>query len=411
MLWIFRIVAFICFSTPFIIKASLPTEIDLSEAIRRSWSLSEQLRAQRIQVELASKDRWRRFLINEPQVSYGTTDDSTAEIFGVQLAFAMPGKAFAIADLDQAKELSSKAELSAKKYDLAKAVAQSYLDCASANESFELIKITNTDLQTVSRSLKVKYEMGHATQAEKIGAELQASQAEMDLESAKDKAKSQCKKLSLLMGKDSADQDYSPRLPDDLDSSLISELGDESADQERAAAAIKVANVTERLAGWSQIPDLSFSATRNHYYYPSGSPSGAAWTTNYSVAITLPILFPFIEMNEIHRAKSQAMIDRNIAELQKINADSDQLDASQEYTRSRKRLKQLRGKDLALAEALLEGSLSSYRSGKLGYAELVLYRKMFLDLKNQEIQLRTSVISAHLRCLNKCEALSQGSIQ
>lgn len=101
--------------------------------------------------------------------------------------------------------------------------------------------------------------------------------------------------------------------------------------------------------------------------------------------------------------KSQAQMDQNSAETQKIAADSDQLIAAKEYIRSRTRLKELRLKDLALAEALVESTYSAYRSGKLGYAELVLSRKTLSDIRNQDIQLRLSIINAHLRCLNNCE--------
>jgi outer membrane protein TolC len=102
---------------------------------------------------------------------------------------------------------------------------------------------------------------------------------------------------------------------------------------------------------------------------------------------------------DIERAKSQAEIDRRTADLQLKQAQLDKEDARLEYFRSRDRLKDLRAKDIPLAESMAESTFSAYKAGKLGYAELIASRKTLLDLKNQDIQLRSAIISAHLRCL------------
>ena len=121
------------------------------------------------------------------------------------------------------------------------------------------------------------------------------------------------------------------------------------------------------------------------------------------MSITLPLLLPFYATVEAKRAKSQAVIDENVAQIQAASANADQRDGAREYRRSKARLLELRRKDLALGEALVESTYSAYRSGKLGYAELVLSRKTLNDLRLQDIQLRVSIINAHLRCLNQCD--------
>src|SRR5262249_17736934 len=82
---------------------------------------------------------------------------------------------------------------------------------------------------------------------------------------------------------------------------------------------------------------------------------------------------------------------------------SDKRDGAREYRRTSRRLKELQSRDLSLAQALVESTLSAYRAGKLGFAELVLARKTLADLTVQEIQLRGNKILAHLRCLKACE--------
>jgi outer membrane protein TolC len=387
--------------------SSHDSPLELSEVLTHVWQKSPQLDAQETQANLASGDRWRRFIFNEPQFQYSNSDDDTANSYGLSLTTSFPFKFLALSRLDAAKNRAQKAELLAKKYELTKVVTQSYLDCAAANEAYKLQKITSSDLETVFQRLKANYEAGNSTQAEKIGAELQWRQARLDQITAEDKLEVLCRKFSVLIpsiGDGTSAPEWSKiSLPDDLDASLIARLGQLTSDQSRAEAAIDTAEANSSIAIWSQLPDFTFTAARNHYVYLPGSPSGKEWTTTYGVSVTLPLFFPFREAVEVRRAKSQAAIDLNTAEIQKVSADSDQMDGTREYRRNKERLRELRTKDLPLGEALVESTYSAYRAGKLGYAELVLSRKTLTDLRNQDIQLRVSIINSHLKCLTRCE--------
>ena len=392
-------------------KAALATTT-IEEVIHQAWLFSPQLSAQEVQTSLSSGDRWRRYVPNEPQLQYANSDDHSSESFGVQLSTSFPGKAFALKRLDAAKYQSQSLESSAKKYELAKIVAQAYLDCASSSALVLLQTETSSDLETVYRTLRSLYETGHATQAEKIGAELLSRQAQQDFLAAKDKEEVQCAKFASLLKLNNIELDIAKlELPEDVSASLISEIGPSTSDQARAQAAAAVASATGSTAWWSQAPDLTFGIARNHYPYLPASPSGKIWTNNYSVSITLPLLFPLREQVEVRRSRSQATIDLNVAEAARLLADSDQSDAAREYKRSRARLDELRRRDLALGEALVESTYSAYRSGKLGYAELVLSRKILNDLRTQDILLRLSIVSAHLRCLTECDRVNKLSLK
>jgi len=370
----------------------------LEDAIRQAWKESPQLAGSHALTEAASADRWRRFLPHEPTFSYTKTDDGTAESFGLSLATSFPGKSFALYGLDREKAHAQAAEERARKIDLTRLLVQAFVDCAAAREGLRLQETTSNDLETLFRMLKALYETGHATQAEKIGAELQSRQAALDLLNATDKARVQCAKVKAYLP---GEGDVA--LPEDLDPKFVSELGPETADQARTVAAYHVAEASLGTAYWSQMPDLTFSVTRNHYLYLPGSPSGTPNTQSVGVSLTFPILFLADEAQEAKRARGQARVDRDQAHLQKIAADSDQSEARAEYRRSRARLVELKAKDLPLGEALMESTQSAYRSGKLGYSELVLARKTLTDLRNQEIQLRVAIIGAHLRCLDTCD--------
>ena len=388
----------------FLFQATQVQALTLEEVLHSVWDRNPQLSGQEEQVSLASFDRFRRFIPNEPTLSYLNSDNNTARTFGLQFTTAFPGKNIAFAQLDSAKWRAQKAELESKKYDLTKTFAQSYLDCASAAEALAVQRVTSDDLETVFNSLKTLYEAGHSTQAEKIGAELQSRQASLDLITAEDKKEITCSRMHSLLELNGArlvEADF--KLPDDIDGKIVNELSDFTSDQNRAKSTAEVAQANASTAFWSQLPDITFFVNRNHYLYFPGSPNGEAWTTSYGVSITLPLLFPFYETVEAKRAKSQAVIDENVAQIQAASANADQRDGAREYRRSKARLLELRRKDLALGEALVESTYSAYRSGKLGYAELVLSRKTLNDLRLQDIQLRVSIINAHLRCLNQCD--------
>ena len=408
----FRSFIFLMFVSPQIVWAdSHLTPLTLENVLQRVWQNSPITEAQKLQTEIALGDRWRRYLFNEPQLTYANSDDNSAHSYGISLVAPFPGKSFALSKLDSARAEVQKAEVYAKKYDLAKIFTQAFLDCASSQAAFEIQKLTSNDLDTVAQTLKSRYETGHSTQAEKIGSELQSRQAQFDLITAQDKQTATCKKLKALIQTTSTGlisyENFETLLPDDIDPRLIAELGDLTADESRARTSIDVAEASFSTALWMQLPDFSLSVNRNQYLYLPGSPSGKEWTTTYTVSVTLPLLFPFHESVESRRLKSQARIDKGMAELQKATANSDVRDAAQEYLRSQKRLVELRQKDLALAEALVESTYSAYRTGKLGYAELVLSRKTLSDIRNQDIQLRVSIIASHLRCLNHCQTENQ----
>ncbi len=415
-------------------------------------SSSPQVLEQKKLLELSQQDEWKRFVIAEPTLQYNTTDNGTANAWGLSLPIPFPLKPFVMSQLDHSRTEGLRLELRARSFETAKLAIQSYVDCAQAQQIDLLTVATLEDLETVSNTLKRLYEEGHSTQAEKIGSELQVHQAQMDAQTAREKTEVACAKLSRLMSIVAPQTDQSqvsdrktlrdsshelaqistpdssenlrenpsdagerpgayPRLQldDDLSPQILERLGVDSADQARAKASFHIAQATQATAFWTQVPDFNVSVTRNHYVYLPGSPSGEANTWSYGVSVTLPLLFPIQERAEVQKLKAQARMDANTANLARITAEADREDAALEYKRSHRRLVELRRNDLNLAEALVESTYSAYRAGKLGYAELVLSRKTLADLRAQDIQLRASILVSRLRCLDRCTG-SQDSV-
>ena len=382
--------------------------LTLSTAVWEALDSSPQLRAQATQTELASNDRWRRFLFNEPTFSYAANDYTSQIQYGLSLPVSFPGKSLVMGRLDGAKYRTERAESAARRYDVATNVAAAYLECATAQAMQAVQSQTVDDLEAVFTSLRALYESGHSTQAEKIGAELQSRQARSDLEVAKFKETNSCRKFAELWRIESG-RDPGPFelvLPDDVDADVVHALGPGTADEARSLAAIDLAQATYSTATWAQAPDITLGVQRNDYRFYPASPNFRTWTTSFTVAVTLPIFYPFAEGAEARRTKTRARLDENNAYVKRVMAASDVAEARREYRHARGRLAELRAKDLTLGEALSESTSSAYRQGRLGFAELVLSRKTLADLRAQDISLRGTIIDAHLRCLDQCNEVT-----
>jgi outer membrane protein TolC len=380
--------------------------LTLSEAVHLAWSESPQLKAQEELKQLSERDVRRRLLPNEPQATMARGDDGASASFGLALTVGLPGKAVALRTLDRVKAESQSSELRAKRHELARTTAQAFLDCASQKAAAVLARAALQDQEDLAAALKQMYEAGRAGQPDEISAELQLSQARSDLVAVDDKVAVACRKLhDMIDAKNPGENEVYP-LPDDVDQGLLAELGPATADELRGRATVQVSDATDTAATWSQLPDVTVSAARNHYLTPTASPAGAGkdWTTTYGLSVTLPILFGSYEEVEARRTRGQAALDRGAAELALVQARSDVDDAARDFVRSRKRLAELHAQDLPLAEALYESTFSAYKSGKLGYAELVLARRTLSDLKGQEIALKAEIVAARLRCLDRCMA-------
>lgn len=383
------------------ILSALPAHaVSLDEAIQGAVQKSNYVKAQEVATDIASNDRWRRFLLHEPSFQLTNSDDGAQESYSLSLTTPFPAKSLAYMELDRAKAKAESAEVQAKRQDLAKLITDTYLDCASGLALLDIQKTALSDLETMFDSLTAMYESGHASQAERIGTDLQMRQTRSEVRAAADKTDVACHRWQQLMGDDRSLPD---KVPDDLSHDTLEMLGLKSADVSRGEAALKLANVNDDLRWWSVAPDLTWSYQRNHYTTLTASPILKEWTTTYGVSVTVPIFFLFDESIEAKRAKAQNEFDRHNAEVAVLKARNDVEDAAQEFQRDKKRIHELHDKDIALAEALVDSTFAAYKSGKLGFAELMLSRKTLWDLRTQEVQLKMAAVQARLKCLLNCE--------
>lgn len=388
----------------------LPTErscaLSLEAYIREVWKSSSQLGSRSAQIDMSVNDRWRRFTPNEPQLWFISQDNNGWQQAGLNLLVPFPGRSFLMMGVDSDRESASRHRWAATKLDLAESATQVFLECAAAHQSRAIQQKNVSDLQTFSRTMDKLYERGHSTQAETLAAKLQLRQQESELALSESRLRSVCAKVEAYLPQ-SRSEVIAPELPDDLSTEFRGELGSEPADVLKAYVSIQEAKAQDSASIWKQLPDITLSAFQNIYYVGGASPVGKPLTYSVQATMTLPLFFLFNEVPETRRERSEATVQRDQGEIALRLARTSQKQAAAEYRRISTRLQELRTEDIPMAEAMMESSFSAYRAGRLGFAELMISRRLYNDLRTQRLQLQVTRIELGLKCLDMCDKDSQ----
>lgn len=381
--------------------------LSLEQAIRATWDTSSQLKAQKELGRIYSDDTWRRFLPQEPTASWAVNysangQDAIEPIWGLSLTYPIPFKSLAFTQLDSANAQQQRWEWNAQKYDLALAIAQAYMNGATAQAMIAFQKQNVQDLETITEAIRLQYVHGQSNQVSKISAELQLTQAQRDLKTAQDQLKTAVELYAKLM-KIAPGEVTGFELPEDVPSSIIKELGDRTSGQLRDKASVTVGEAQRATAFWSQVPDPTFSVSQDNYQLMTTSPWGGTQDYNFSISVTIPLLFPFREVAEASRNENQGIVSREQSKLQLIQDNSAQEAGALDYKRSKARFKQLHSRDLLLAETMKQSAVEAYKRGTLHFSDLILARQTYAALKTEDIQIRQEIVNAHLTGLRDIE--------
>lgn len=362
------------------------------------------MNAQKALGGIYSDDTWRRFLPQEPVLSWEDDYSQTFYTWGLSLTYPIPFKSIALNQLDLATAEQQRWEFTAQKYDLAVAIAQAYMNGATAQAMIEFQKQNVQDLETITEAIRLQYVHGQSNQTQKISAELQLTQAQRDLKTAQDQLATAVDLYAKLM-KIPMGQVTGFELPEDVSPEIIQELGDRTSGQLRDKASVDVGEATRATGIWNQVPDPTFSLSKDYYAAPNfnDSPTGNPNDYNFMISFTLPILFPFHEVAEAQRSENQGIVSREQAKLQLLQDNSAQEAGALDYHRSRERFKQLHTKDLLLAETMRQAAVEAYKRGQLHFADLMLARQTYASLKTEDIQIRQEIVTAHLAGLRNLE--------
>lgn len=384
---------------------SLAEANTLEEVIRTAWGKDNLIKAQETKISAADLDKWVRFLPNNPNLTYSNADNSSWHIFGGTLDVGIPGRAFAMRKLDTARYEVEKSELSAKKNELAQFILDRYSDCAAGKELLKVLTSATTEFESLTRALTARYETGQTTQAERIAMELQYRQAKIEYDAIVDNSANACAKFRELSERYELTLDEGAlQLPDDFEAATLSEMGPASADYIRSNNDLRLADARYQTASWEVLPNISLGFYRQYYSRVVASPIiPVQWTTTYSVSVNFPLFYWFYNRNDLQKLRAENMIIERRAQMKKTQSEVDINNARKLFSRNRRILSKLRQHDLPMAETMVDSTLANYKAGKLGFSELILARRTWLDLKKEEVSLKQSLLNARLVCLTSCE--------
>jgi outer membrane protein TolC len=355
--------------------------------------------------KVASRNRVRAWLPTSPQVSYTNSDNNTWKSWTISTKFPIPFKALYRDEAEVRRRGYLQAQNSFTKQELLRETIEIYLECSVPTEMAHLMEQAWGDQKVVSSISNSLYAAGSVPQADRVAAELLARQLEAQVRMHRDQGTNACIRWEKWADEDNREEDPGYVVPNNVSDQVLTNLG-LSSDRYRDMTNLKLLSISidkEKL--WSKyVPDLDLSWSRNNYFnlIKSGGPP-IKFTQTWMVGITIPITFPFYDNTEYRQERSELGLDKMDAELEKNHSEKKWLQAKNDWMRASSRLKEIWGKDLALAEVLVESSLASYRAGKVGYADLVLARRTKLDLKVEEVQLKAQRLIAKSVCLTECE--------
>lgn len=378
----------------------------LENIIQATWSNDPLVVAQESRIKAAELDKFARFLPNNPTVSFADSDNHSWRTYGVSLVVGIPGKAFALHKVDSEIVKAENAEMAAKKIELANFILDLYGSCAANKELTEILHEAVTELATLKNAITLRYEMGQSTQAERIGIELQHRQANIEYMAVKDLERVACEKLKNVVTERKLPETIlaDETLPADISEEMLSQLGHKSLDVIRSENESRVTNVQADTALWKIAPEFTFSYFRNYYNKVVASPIiPVQWTNTFMVSMNIPLLFPFYERSDLLKERSANRIASQRAYMRVIQGQKDQDDAAFQYRRNKKIFDKLISHDLPMAETMVDSTLAAYKQGKLGFSELILAKRTWLDLKKEEVNLKLSMLNARLVCLSNCE--------
>jgi cobalt-zinc-cadmium efflux system outer membrane protein len=383
-----------------VLAATRLTGLDLNESVQMAWKNSSVLQADENLYRIGKMDVWRKYLPGEPQLQFNAGDNVSSLSLGASVNLPLPVKFFALGGLNEANVHQLKVEVSAKKFEIAGTVISAYLDCATRQKIIELQKSSIEDLETLYESVKKRYEDGYSSLSDSIGAELQLNDAKISLVEMEDDFRVSVDNFRKLL-RIETDTNENFVLDDDIPAEILMEIGTDTADRLRALTGLEVSSNGIDSVLWQQLPDLGLSVTRNSYPYLPASPSGKPDSWSFSLGITLPVLFPIEEGVEAERAKNQYIVDQDAARQQLIQADNDIRQSVLDYRRNTNLLVLLREKEIPLVDMLVSTTLTDYKTGKVGFAELMQSRQSLIDIKTREIQLRSTIIQSHLKAIGE----------
>lgn len=354
---------------------------------------------------VASRERVRAWLPTSPTISYSSNDNYSWKAWSLSTNLPFPFKPLYRDKIETAKINHLKATANLSKQEILRSTVEIYLGCSIPSEMTQLLEESLNDQKLMTSISTSLYASGSVPQADRVASELQLRQIEAQVQMQRDLAIDGCRRWSHWSSEDAPQEEITYKVMSDISDETLKKI-DLVSDVKKDVFKRKLEEITiskDKL--WSKfIPDLELNVSRNNYFDPvlSGGPP-VKYTYSWSVGITLPFSFPFYDNTEFRRESAELGLEKIQTEIERSASEKNWEQAKKDWKRTKLRLEEIARKDMSLAEAFVESSMASYRSGKIGFADLVLARRTKLDLKIEEINLKAQKLLAKTVCLTECE--------
>ncbi len=368
--------------------------IGFAEAVKLALEGNYDLRGLRSQSASLNFRAHQALSPNSPTFTYSRNDLDGftpagvpySEQYVISYTLGFPGKALASSAGLRHQSESAGDDSASKEIDLIVLLGSNF---AAQKANRELDKILSAEVQNANSLIQLqetRYARAQAAQAEIMGSRVSLARLQQTYLANTNEFLALKTDFINILGRPA--KHYTPRLDDEL--TAPRELPSEptldrlmTAHRPALRSLAHLAQASESALTNSRLaplPDLTFSAGLNQYTNAATAPvSGLGRSYNLGVSVTLPLFFPFNEVQGIRAAKSDVSIAENKMKATQVQAASDLASAYLNYKALLEEIYQLEKTVIPAAKAYYELGRAAYSSGRSDFLRLNDARATYLS--------------------------------
>ncbi len=381
-----------CWITSF---SQITEQLSLNDAITNALKNNPQSLSSLSQIDAERGRLWRGVSPPSPSVAVNyqyIPKGSNVKRFGERTVEISQSLEFPTNILFRGMQLSSKvsiaeAEHSSTSIAIKSRVKIAYYNVLAKQKKIELAEENLAIADDFARKAEIRYNVGEATNLERLTANVQHTQARNGLEVAKNDLKISIGELYYTLGRRKEDQSYAIILTDSLVYQPITETLDQLTERafainpqiKAASGRVSVASMDRTLAWSSFLPNLNAS------YYRQ-TVDGNSDFYGVSFGISLPLWFLFDQRGQIQEASANLSIAES--DLQSLNnfISVNVKNAFLEMKNDERQIILHQTDILPQAEEVYRTALASYEAGEITYIEFLQARQTLISSRNEYVE-------------------------
>jgi outer membrane protein TolC len=370
-------------------------QLSLTDAITIALKNNPQSIASANQVDTERGRFWRGVSLPSPSVavSYEYIPRGTSiKRFGERTFEISQSLEFPTNILLRGMQLSSKVSIAEAEYSstsiaITSRVKIAYYDLLSKQKKIELAEENLTIADEFARKAEIRYNVGEATNLERLTANVQLTQTRNALELAKNDLKISLSELYYLLGRGKDEQSNTIILTDSLVYKPIQETLEQLTErafvvnpQIKAASSKVTAALLDRALAWSSfLPNLNASYYRQTV---DGNPD----FYGVSFGISIPLWFIFDQRGQIQEASANLNIAESDLQSSRNLLSMDVNNTFIDLKNSERQIILHQTDILSQAEEVYRSALESYEAGEITYIEFMQARQTVISSRNEYIE-------------------------